>query len=571
MKDQRSGSQILFGFLPEQTVDVKGGVWKVDKWVDAKVERNIDHESLRREICRVASPWKSQNLDGNLVTELETKRASILVVSVDADRGVLLKQFPRWWQCRNGNCKRIFSSPDAICPCGSRIPKGQLPFVMYCDRCGDLRQPAIPSCPTHRQVAVEYPGTSTATEIRFICPEPNCRRELRRGLGFAKCGCGADLKGALHRASSVFTPRSVVLVNPPSPEKMKRLVGAGGAQRALDWVVQGMKGSPMTSGNSMEALRRQLLEQGLSEDVVNAMMAAANQSGKIDNIPSTRISDPDQRETAESQAVTIALALGESRTTLEDLSATVDPLSELGILYRDKYKLTLKAARLEAVELLDSFPVLTGHYGFTRGNPEPGQSRLKAFRERNSTYKVYGDLAETEALFIRLDPHSVDAWLNRKGFKLNHDGSTASIRAAILNAAKIPGPSDPKDMASAGANLLTLVHSYCHRLIRTTAVFAGIDRNALSELLVPTHLAFFIYAAARGDFILGGLQAVFEGELDRLLNSFLSAERMCALDPGCSRSGCACAACMHLGEPSCRHYNRYLSRDSLFGPDGYLV
>jgi hypothetical protein len=570
MKDQRSGSQILFGFLPEQTVDVKGGVWKVDKWVDAKVERNVDHESLRREICRVASPWRARNLDGNLVTELETKRASILVVSVDAERGVLLRQFPRWWQCRNGNCKRIFNSPDTVCPCGHRVPKGQLPFVMYCDKCGELKQPAIPPCPVHRQVAVEYPGTSTATEIRFVCPDQGCRRELKRGLGFAKCSCGADLKGALHRASSVFTPRSVVLVNPPSPEKMKRLHGAGGAQRALDWVVQGMKGSPMTSGNSMEALRRQLLEQGLAEAVVEAMMGAAKQAGSVDSTPSTRISDPEQRETAESQAVTIALALGESRVTLEDLARTVDPVSELGILYKDKYKLALKAARLEAVELLDSFPVLTGHYGFTRGNPEPGQSRLKAFRERNSTYKVYGDLAETEALFVRLDPISVDAWLKRNGFTLNHNGTAAGVRAAILNLAKIPGPSDTGDMNSAGAKLLTLVHSYCHRLIRITAVFAGIDRNSLSELLVPSHLGFFVYAAARGDFILGGLQAVFEGELDRLLSSFLSAERMCALDPGCSRSGCACAACMHLGEPSCRYYNRYLNRDSLFGTAGYL-
>jgi hypothetical protein len=570
MKDQRSGSQILFGFLPEQTVDVRGGVWKVDKWVDAKVERNIDHESLRKEICRAAAPWRAANLDGNLVADLESRRASVIVVSADPDRGVLLKPFPRWWQCRNQTCKRIFNTPDIPCVCGNRGPKGQLPFVMYCDKCGDLRQPSIPSCPIHRQVAVVYPGTSTAAEIRFICPEATCRKELRRGLGFSKCGCGADLRGALHRSSSVFTPRSIVLVNPPSPEKIKRIHGAGGAQRALDWVVRGMNGSPSDSGNSMEALRRQLLEQGLSEDVVNAMMNAANKAGNVEEIPSVRVIDPERREAAESQAVTIALALGESRITLADTRSRVDPLSELGILYNDKYKLALQSARLETIDLLDSFPVLTGHFGFTRGDSGPGLSRLKAFREKNSTYKVYGDLAQTEALFIRLDPCSVAEWLGRNGFNLEHDGSPSSIRSAILNASIFPGPADKRDMSTIGANLLTLVHSYCHRLIRSTAVFAGIDRNSLSELLVPAHLGFFIYAAARGDFILGGLQAVFEGELDKLLRSFISAERMCALDPGCAKSGCACAACLHLGEPSCRYYNRYLSRDCLFGPKGYL-
>ena len=63
----------------------------------------------------------------------------------------------------------------------------------------------------------------------------------------------------------------------------------------------------------------------------------------------------------------------------------------------------------------------------------------------------------------------------------------------------------------------TLIHSYCHRFIRVAAVHTGVERTSLSELLVPHHLGFFVYAAARGGFVLGGLQAVFEGELHRLL------------------------------------------------------
>jgi hypothetical protein len=126
---------------------------------------------------------------------------------------------------------------------------------------------------------------------------------------------------------------------------------------------------------------------------------------------------------------------------------------------------------------------------------------------------------------------------------------------------------DPQPL---GGELLTLVHSYSHRVIRTLAAFAGIERDALAEYLIPNHLAVIVYAAARGDFVLGGLQSVFETGLDRFLDSFLNTETRCPLDPGCRSGGGACVACLHLGEPSCRWYNRFLDRSSLFYTDGFL-
>jgi len=115
------------------------------------------------------------------------------------------------------------------------------------------------------------------------------------------------------------------------------------------------------------------------------------------------------------------------------------------------------------------------------------------------------------------------------------------------------------------------VHSYAHRFIRLAAVYAGIDRNALSELLVPLHLGFYVYSASSGDFVLGGLQAVFESDLHGLLAAVVQDEHRCPLDPGCLHSGGACMACLHLGEPSCRYYNRFLDRSTLNGLGGYLM
>jgi len=61
-----------------------------------------------------------------------------------------------------------------------------------------------------------------------------------------------------------------------------------------------------------------------------------------------------------------------------------------------------------------------------------------------------------------------------------------------------------------------------------------------------------------------------EGELHLLLRDFVEGEHRCALDPGCARHGGACVACLHLGEPSCRLFNRLLDRSILHGAEGYL-
>ena len=58
-------------------------------------------------------------------------------------------------------------------------------------------------------------------------------------------------------------------------------------------------------------------------------------------------------------------------------------------------------------------------------------------------------------------------------------------------------------------DIITLVHSFSHRMVRQTSYYAGIERESISELLFPTALAFATYAVPRGNFVLGGLQAMF--------------------------------------------------------------
>jgi len=558
MTDQRSASQILFGHLPDQTVDVRGGVWRVVRWLRPRVEATVDDETLRRELRRLAAEWAQNGRDGGFVQDL-FQGASMRVLSLDRDRGIELQPFPKIWICGNRNCRRLLDAPDARCPCESQTRKGQLHFVGYCDNCGALREPWIPKCQAHQQCRITFPGTASGSEIMFSCPV--CNIELRRGFGFPGCQCGGRFAFNVHRASSVYSPRSVVIVNPPSRETMRRLREGGGGLRAVSWVVDGMTERTMLEGRpDREALRRQLSGQGLRPEVIENMLQAADAAGGFAADNRIKI-PPTIAEDVEGQAITIALATFESRVRIRDLEARVPAGSALATLYRDGYAPVLDEAGLDRVEFIDRFPVLTGHFGYTRGNPSPGQSRLRAFRETDGTYSVYGDIAETEALFIRLAPEKVATWLRERGHTVPDWNDRSSASQAIL-------------LASANevvrADIDTLTHSFAHRLIRLTAVYAGIERNALSELLVPRHLGFFIYAAARGDFVLGGLQAVFESELDALLREFVDGEHRCALDPGCTTGGGACVACLHLGEPSCRWFNMLLDRRTLTGPRGFL-
>lgn len=568
MIEHRSASQILYGFLPDQTVDLRRGVWRVTHWRRPLRISSIDDTTLRRELRRLAAPWRATNRDSQFVSDLE-RGTPVEVYQLDNANGVEVEPFPRIWMCKS--CRRIHNREDAVCACGSR-QKGQLPFVGYHDECGVLREPYIPRCPQHDDVRIHLPGTTSAREIRFECPQ--CQRVLRRGFGPAKCSCGqGDMRFNVHRAASVYTPRSIVIVNPPSRDRVAALAQAGGPARALSWVVEGMTTRTVEEMQPRrEALRRQLLAQGLPAVAVEQMLQAAEQSGAFGEEDAESEIPADIREVAETQAVTIALAASESRIKLQDLVAGSDPVSELGILYRDRYPVALESAGIESIDLLDQFPVLSGHFGYSRGAPEPGATRLRTFRETNGIYRVYADLAQTEALFVRLDPLKVARWLIARGHELGADTLRDRRRArhSILERAQLPNVTDDNPQG-VGADVLRLVHSYAHRFIRICAVFSGIDRNALSELLVPIHLGFFVYAAAKGDFVLGGLQAVFEGELDRLLESIVGGEHRCALDPGCSSAGGACVACLHLGEPSCRYFNRFLGRETLTGNRGYFA
>jgi hypothetical protein len=563
LRVERGASQILFGFLPGQTVDIGGGVWKVSRWNDPS-EVPFDQAGLRRALLDASGAWSAAEANDGIWSELQ-RGAPIDVVRLNRRLGIEVETFPRLWRCRR--CGRVTNRASGRCACGGES-RSQLHYVQY-HSCGILQEPSLQRCPVHNEVAMSLPGSSAVRDLRFSCP--SCNRVLSQGFPFRNCGCGTAperLERNVHRAASVFTPRFAVMINPADPGKATRMRASGGGAQALQWVLGGMEGDdPMSGPPTVASFTDNLLRQGFTLEKAREFAQLALDGGQIKSAHGEMPAlDGATSEAAQEEALGLATAVMEGRTTIAGMVQKTTP--PLRTLYEGRYGPALESVHLESVDFLPKFPIATLAFGFTRGDARPGASRLVAFRERGRL-RAYGDVHPTEALLFRLRPDHVYAYLAALGLVEPRKVTAREGRSLVLSSVHIPRAID-EDPQELGRAATELVHSYAHRAIRRLAAFAGTDRDSLGEYLLPHHFAFVIYAAARGDFVLGGLQAVFESSLHEFLEDFAFGEHRCPLDPGCTTGGAACMACLHLGEASCRWFNRFLDRRRLFGSTGFL-
>ena len=63
----------------------------------------------------------------------------------------------------------------------------------------------------------------------------------------------------VHRAASVYTPRTVAIVNAATRDQIERIERAGGASRALEWILSGMTTRSIEQSPTGEATLRSIL------------------------------------------------------------------------------------------------------------------------------------------------------------------------------------------------------------------------------------------------------------------------------------------------------------------------
>lgn len=234
---------------------------------------------------------------------------------------------------------------------------------------------------------------------------------------------------------------------------------------------------------------------------------------------------------------------------------------------------------IEDLGLIREFDLCQFTYGYSRlasgpqaevGN-EIYPTKLRVFdrvrTEHGSRRPIYVITQANEAIYVRLNPSSVYAWLGKMDLvdlpSWKPDG--IDIGGKILEVAQPfgryfsllnPGP------ATTYRYVYTLIHTYAHVLMKAVAENSGLDLSSLSEYIFPADLAFVVYRNGT-TMDLGNLSALWRNEnnsfLERLTDPKMNRCNSGQLCPG------ACPDCITIPETSCIASNNLLSRSTLIG------
>jgi hypothetical protein len=250
--------------------------------------------------------------------------------------------------------------------------------------------------------------------------------------------------------------------------------------------------------------------------------------------------------------------------------------SDAGILSR--------SMGLEDVSVVIDFPITTAVYGFSRADYQPALCRLNAFPpDRDSgRLPVFTDVVEADAIMVRLDPHRVCRWLETVGHPPRLPAGTSADMATrayfVSTFGDVSLRATLDDHTPQARLVFGLLHTLSHVCVRQAALLCGLDRNSLSEYVLPRALTFAIYCNHRFGATIGALVSLFEQALPEWLRA-VAGNRHCVYDPVCRDRGGSCHSCTHLAETSCRFFNLNLGRQFLHGgidpelgevPSGYF-
>lgn len=218
------------------------------------------------------------------------------------------------------------------------------------------------------------------------------------------------------------------------------------------------------------------------------------------------------------------------------------------------------------VTLLDRLAVVNATIGYLVGSSDPSQAQLQAFWMGRDRYAVLTERSETEAMLFELIPERVGSWLGARGHTGINDEESLR-RHLVFPTLEENGRLSPDPIWD---DILVLLHTVSHLLIRGSERYTGVSRDTLLEIIFPRALAFVLYDSNGSD--LGMLQTTFEGNLQDWIMGAKYDVANCPHDPICRNDQVsACHACLYIAERCCNTYwNRCLDRRHVvrFGQSG---
>ena len=240
-------------------------------------------------------------------------------------------------------------------------------------------------------------------------------------------------------------------------------------------------------------------------------------------------------------------------------------------LYPEK----LKKARIASAWAVDNLPLLNFTYGYTRDEPERSRTDLQPFphpRGEDST-PVYVDRTPSEAIVLQVDRAAIVKWLDDKGVLRGIDLPDADDEVKLkhwfleyVDTNELEDHYSPID-DEITREVYTLLHTMSHALMRTASGQCGLDSNSISEYVMPSIPAIFLYASSTEHFSLGGMHTLFKTRIHPWIDDTMADVQQCVYDPVCNHEDGACHACLYMSEVACESANSHLNRRYLVGDD----
>lgn len=605
-KMNRSIQQALYKYLPGSWVDFTqnaGGVSyavHVDTWNSIQLT-GINQKRLLRVVNQRVNEFARNSKDGrnslkNFASVINEENYDVLTPKVSDTIAAIQTTVKPWvFVCNQcGRVKQYYSYTEFKqhehdkCICGNHMT--QLKMIRFC-KCGYADGIYVPKCstPGHGTKYMQRRGSG----MDFVCTK--CGKKASISFSCPECHQKLDIKPALD--SSHYLPFTLSLIDLVDKRKDVFLDNEtnGKAEKTIISQYLGLISQEMyekiiaegkiTQEDEFEKKLAKEAEElrigGLDGATIEAVMSAKRRTN-----PSMQIYDSIEK-----------VGKGISVVAIDDLKPLAEEVLEYDELVNAKVVVSLKDAEKDAelindgimpnyqetaeksgfskVQLCSGVPIVFSAYGYTRKEREGEGVKLNGFPQEMRKKNIYAVRLETEGVLFELNRMKVVNWLieNEMIMKedLPKDTTDYSLKMWFLDRVRLDriAPFTSIDEIDINSKITkrvyTLLHSISHALINEASEICGLDKNSLSEYILPNIPATFIYCSNAQGFNMGAIYSAFQSRFDQWVNHAKERSKQCIFDPVCISKEKACAGCLFLNEVSCQHYNKDLDRSYLCG------
>jgi len=603
---KRGVSQSLYKYLPESWIDfsVRGEerynyIAHVSRWNSEKLD-GINKRRLIRVVNQAIEAFGSVTSEGNPIentagygTGLTLENCNVLNPKHDSDeRGIVAEISPLTFYCPS--CHKVYQFKDAetyqkykrcrVC----HVELKQFRQIYFC-KCGFATDKHPVFCKKCKSSDNIY-WSGKLNDYNFRCKK--CGEKIPMFKMCDQCGTRLSPKIALDPAQYFAYSVSLIDIIDEEVEKFISDTDYGAFLTIACWlgkitrdeldnvIKNGITSDPNAYQRKYDESYAMFITAGLDEaSAANAAAAVANKDCgskylEIVKDLKTRIFTSPESLSKVSEAILEYLFVKE----LKDQSS-LDDAEDISRLLNtnanpEEFKKIAEKRAISSVQVCGNIPFVSCSYGYTREKSEPGDGAvLRAFREEHNGIKnIYATKLSTEGVLFEFDRVKILSWLDKNGY-VDHDSipdinDEDAVKLWFVNNVRpeLIKPFSKIDPANAATYYVyNLVHTLSHLLIRSAASMCGLDKNSISEYILPSIPGVLVYCQNSQGFNLGALFNIFEAYFDKWMNTAYAGAQKCIFDPICAERYKACTGCLFLNEVSCQHFNHDLDRTLIIG------